>query len=353
MLPEAKHGDLALSRGLTATQQEKSYGRGKQQRPPESGIGASPRRGIGARVCSPRGFTWGRAVQEFPRSWLLDCGRVAHMRSEGIRWRWARPAEASPPSRPPGLEHGPVATPGGVAPALYPPAPAPDALSPRLNATRRGFSSRPDPCAVSGLDTPGSTVLQPPPTPFARLPASAIRLACGWTELRPALRMAVTCRKCASALAGVVPAHLPPTLARLFLEHCLPRALEAVTADRLPLPLSAFWSDLRDSASRAAAHSAGRAALATAIAARATTRSLSRPRPLQLWAVAHHVAWVLDLRRLRFRNLKSLGRWLVRAGLLTVSRRRRRGAPHDHHARGDGEWSVVTVHRAHPLARLP
>lgn len=256
----------------------------------------------------------GRVVAEEEYCWRLADGRAVFKAAEGRRWHWggrgssAAASESSVPCSP------------AVAAAAPPVVAA---------AARAGWVAAELPTMLG-------------------LPEPTVHGLCEWLPLSAATRALAACRQLAAALMPRVPLALPPPQADAFLEFCLLEVLVAFDDDRLPLPISAVWGEMRAAARRAASSPAARGHLEALVfralgpACRAQQERFLNER------CPHHIAWSPDVGSSGFRTVERMFKHFAEARLIEVFHQRwHKRIHHSPNTRTCTEWLMTRVNRNH------
>lgn len=277
-------------------------------------------RGWGFAVAEER-HCWrlGRAGPEVAASLLAEerkrYGRVAHKALQGRTWRWAAQG-------------------AGACAAL-----ATCGESDSAGDCDDGAERPPPRIAVVGSGGRSDGI-----------PEMVIVQACDWLSLVPALRAMQSCRDWAAALGSRVPLVLPPPQADALLQFCLLEVLAAFDDDRLPLPLSAVYSEMRAAARRCAASAAGRTRLEAAVFRMLGEGSRAQQEQLLKECRPQHISWGCDLRSSGFRTLERLAKHFGAEKLIDILHQCwRQRIHHSLNTRTCKEWVLRKVNRAHPL----
>lgn len=188
----------------------------------------------------------------------------------------------------------------------------------------------------------------------SRAPAVEIAVGGAFAGLAlPTVVLAARACRCWRGLAGRAQIELPPPQVDAALQFCLLEVLCSFDDSRLPLPLSAVYSDMCLVARKASSCAASCARLESS-----ALRLLGpkwRREQLQLLQDCrpHHVAWwraCSDLRRSGFKTLEKMGRHFDAEQLIEVSVQRwQKRIHHSFNTRSCREWALTMVHRQHPL----
>lgn len=292
-------------------------GRGHGQSPGRIRLPTCPPTGLGAEIAKLNGRTMGKVVAEDRRSWHLGDGNAVRKAAEGRKWRW-------------------VAT---LADATTDDCPTDEGRSP----SRRGRSSAASSSEMACL---------PPAAGQLAFPDWAIVAVSNWLQLAPALRLTMACRTWAGLLEGHVPLPLPAPQMDELLMFCLLEVLVRFDDERLPLPMSAVYGEMRMAARRATLSSHVRERLESMLAS-------ERP---------HHNCWEADLKQSTFKTLDRFAKKFdgyrsdarhtedpveqMRQGkrlVETVRQRWRKQIHHTPNTRTCIELMLTRVNRSHPL----
>lgn len=259
--------------------------------------------GVGHAIVGADAKPWGRVIAEEPSCWRLADGRCAKKSNEGRKWRWCQRGGAGGPPSP------------GVAPA-------------------RGADD------VSTSADVGNVTF----------PELALRAVCDWLVLGDALPLLAVCREWASLLVGRLPLLLPPPQLDAFLQFCLLEVLMDFDDDRLPLPMSAVYGEMRTVARRAIANPVARGHLEISILRPLGQKCSSQQRELLMEGRPQHVHWEAELKNSGFKTLERLSKHFHAARLIeTFHQRWRKRVHHSHNSRSCAEWLLTKVNRGHPL----
>lgn len=323
--------------------------------------------GPGGAVLGPGGQVLGLAVAEERRGWRLADGRVVRKSAEGKKWRWAAkdtedpsgnmaadsettlPSQSTGPS--PVSSQDSRASPSPAASPLLLPEPSLPLQAAALSGEDKPefFELEPDewpedaqPLAAAGR-APGAAARS------ERHPDTAILGTCDWLPLQAALCAKASCRDWARALQGRLPLALPPPQADALLRFCLLEVLVCFDDDRLPLPMSAVYSEMRTAARRAVADRAVRAHLEESVLRPLGTACKAQQEEFLRQRRPHHTAWSAELKGSGFKTLKRLGEHFAGERLVEVFRQRwRKRIHHSPNIRTCQEWLLTKVNRQHP-----
>jgi len=250
--------------------------------------------GIGAEIVGADGKPWGTVVAEERHCWRLARGRTAKKAMEGRKWHWAalRPEAAPQPAR------RPVRSEGGEWPEVL----------------------------VLGT--------------------------CDWLPLESALCAMRTCKDWAAALTDHVPLTLPPPQADALLQFCLLEVLVRFDDDRLPLPISALYSEMRLAERRVATSSVTRRRVEESIFRTLGPAFKSQQEQFLRRRRPHHVAWSAELKNSGFRTLERLAKHfgVGQDRLIEIFHQRwQKQIHHTPNTRTCWEWVLTKVNRQHPL----
>jgi len=323
---------------------------------------------VGGEIESIDGRPMGCVVGEDKRSWFLADGRSARKAAEGQKWRWAVDCEAEAPSPPTATcTGGPASDSETTLPSQSPepspissqgswPWPSPVAsplLLPTPSVPLPGLSELEEVASEAPLRLPPGVAAAGPCEGRGhdgRLAECTVLGACDRLPLRAVLRALPVCRDWAAALVGYAPLALPPPQADALLQFCLLEVLIAFDDARLPLPMSAVYSEMRAAARRACASPAVRAHLEDSIFRRLGAACKSQQEQFLREGRPHHVAWSADFKGSGFRTLERLAKHFDSERLIEVFHQRwHKRIHHSFNTRTCMEWLLTKVNRRHPL----
>lgn len=256
----------------------------------------SATKGVGGEIVAVDGKAWGLVVAEENNYWRLVDGRLAKKNSEGRKWRWS--------SEVPG----------------------------RIAAVALGAATLEPLLAGGGL------------------PDHVLKNVSDWLPLRAALRLTMSCRAWAAALVGHLPAVLLPRQVDELLQFCLLEVLVVFDDDRLPLPISAVYGEMRAAARRAVAEPKTRAHLEAYIFRESGRTSKSPQQQPLKESRPHHIFWEAEIKSSGFRTLEKFGKHFGEAKLIETFRQRfHKRIHHSPNTRTCMEWLLTKVNRRHPL----
>mmetsp|Transcript_108216 Transcript_108216/g.304939 ORF Transcript_108216/g.304939 Transcript_108216/m.304939 type:complete len:500 (-) Transcript_108216:45-1544(-) len=290
-----------------------SFPPGKQQQQLVASPGAiRAAKGIGEEIVGLDGRSWGRAEAEERTCWRLQGGRIVKKSAEGRKWRWLSYADV--------VDSSPSGTDGDVL--------AEDAS---LCARDVGVAIDEDfPETVGNLDF--------------------LIGASDWLPLRAVLNACAVSKDWSAALEGHAPLLLPPPQASKYLEFCLLHVLVKFNDNRLPLPMSAVYSEMRAVGRRAAANPTIRAHLEKVICCPHGPACKTQQEQFLLKQRPHHVAWSAEVKSSTFKNLERFAKHYDGERLIEVFNQRwHKRIHHSPNTRTCTEWLLVNVHRKHPL----
>lgn len=337
-------GDAASSRGSGGG---RGASRPRAHTLPVGGVSGENEPGVGADIVDMRGRLLGRVTLEEKRGWRLSDGRIAKRTAEGRRWRWSLPPTQVALGLAVAAEES--SDDDSVAPTVSV-APTPSssvAMSPLMLV-------QDDVAGINAFALPGPALPLQPEDDYADygLPEHELLLVCDWLPLRDALRLASTCRSWTGSLTGHIPLMLPPPQVDALLQFCLLEVLAVFDDDRLPLPISAVYSEMRAVARRVASDPRALAHLEASVcrdlgpASKAQQRCFLREglgRP-------HHVRWQAEIKISGFRTLERFAKHFSNERLIkTVLEHWHKRIHHSPNVRKCNEWILAFVHRGHPL----
>ncbi|CAJ1345807.1 unnamed protein product [Effrenium voratum] len=254
---------------------------------------------LGVIIRGMGGASWGRAVAEEPSCWHLDTGHMAKKCAENLLWRWD------------------------------------DALELELE--------------LAGLPDDEAASL------WEGLPQAMLLHCCGYLSLRSALPVAATCRRYTEHLAKAVPVELPPPQVDALLEFCLLQVLLGFDEERLPLPVTAIYAEMRGAAKRAVVNAEARLRLESTVL-QAVGRSCKAQQKDLLDGFAdgrshpHHVSWMPDVKSSCHRSLERMAKHFHSTNLIEVTKQRwHKRIHHSPNTRTCTELLLIGVNRTHPL----
>lgn len=250
-------------------------------------------RGIGGEIVGMDGIVLGQVVGKDKLHWRLDDGTKLKKATEGRRWRWV------------------------------------------VKAPSMSTSS------------PTTAALQE--EAFPEFVASA---ASEWLPLQAARRTALTCRGMSKLFSGCVPLSLPQPQADAFLQFCLLEVLVTLEEERLPLPMSAIYHEMRAAARRAASNPAVLRHLENLIF-KPLGRASRQQDDFLKSRCPHHIAWSLvELKDTSFRTLEKMAKYFDGERLIRVFHQRwRKRIHHSPNTRTCWEWLLTNVKRDHVFFR--
>ncbi|CAE7864303.1 unnamed protein product, partial [Symbiodinium microadriaticum] len=223
---------------------------------------------IGSAIAGVGGASWGRVLAEDAKSWLLDSGRRAKKASENVQWRWE------------------------------------DAVSTQDGTT--GSWTLPPAVEFEAVEVE-------PSSEWDDYPQAMLINSCSFLSLKSATASLSACKRWAQALRGRFPVELPPPQVDKLLQFCLLQVLLVFDETRLPLPITAVYSEMRSAGRRATAEPAARSRLESMVLQPAGPSyraqqsdflgSFSDGRRQR-----HHVCWLPDVKSSGFKSLDKMAR---------------------------------------------
>lgn len=292
--------------GLELAQKKKSKGNAGHRRSMSKPHKISTVDRIGFYVQGPQGHKWGKVDAEDERFWHLDSGHSVKKSGEGRHWRWAPP---------------PLGEESAVAEAF--------ALKPKAKD--------------------GSC--------WERFPALLIIGSLDWLPLKPAIACLAVSRHWNAALLGRLPLVLPEPQVDALLQFCLLQVLVDFDDNRLPLPISAVYGEMRMAARALMSNvEARKRCEATVLQPLGRSCRTQQDRLLQMLRLGgnrpYHIAWTADVRRSSFDSLQKLAKHFHKTGLIEVVQQRWRKDGHTNpNTRTCQELMLTSVSRSHNLFR--
>lgn len=251
--------------------------------------------GIGAEIVGIDGSVWGRVVSEERKCWRLVDGRVARKVAHGKKWIWTAAAKA------------PIA-----------------------------------PCVRLEQEASNDKGIL--------WPENVITSVCDWLPLQAALCIKATAKDWATVLTGHIPLVLPPPQTDALLCFCLLEVLVNFDEDRLPLPVSAVYSEMRSAARRAIANEVSRARLEELILRKLGPACKSQQEKFLQQRRPHHICWDAQLRNSGFKSLQGFARHFASQRLIGILNQRwQKRIHHSPNLMTCQEWLLTKVNRQHPL----
>lgn len=266
--------------------------------PGRSRLLSGPLAGIGAEIEKLNGHFLGTVVAEDRRSWHLDDGKAVRKATQGQKWRWI----------------------AGLSDATTTDDAASTSRSPstRQSSVRARIANE-----VAELEVHECI-----------LPDWAIVSVTKWLPLGPAMRLQMACRTWAALLNGHIPILLLPPQTDALLAFCLLEVLLCFDDQRLPLPMSAVYGEMRVAARRSSMEPRARKYLEP---------FLGSERP-------HHICWEVDIKQSHFKTLDRLAKHFDGKRLIETCRKRwRQQIHHSPNYRTCTELLLTRVNRSHPL----
>jgi len=254
--------------------------------------------GIGAEIVGMDGLVWGRVVAEERKCWRLADGRVARASkaTHGKKWMWAVVADEA------------------------------------LNVS----------CVRPEQEASNEKGIV--------WPENVITAVCDWLPLPAALCTKGTAKDWATALTGHLPLVLPPPQTDAFLCFCLLEVLVNFDEDRLPLPVSAVYSEMRSAARRAITNEAYRARLEELILRKLGPACKSQQEKFLQQRRPHHICWDAQLKNSGFKSLQGFARHFASRRLIgIINQRWQKRIHHSPNLMTCQEWLLTKVNRQHPL----
>jgi hypothetical protein len=131
---------------------------------------------------------------------------------------------------------------------------------------------------------------------------------CSYLPLKWALQALMTCRSWSSILHSHLPLVLPPPQGDALLQLCLMEVLLHFDEDRLPLPLSALYSEMIVAGRRLAASPRGCQRLESLICRSLGPACKAQQQRFLQDILPHHVAWSPDVKTSGFKSLERMGK---------------------------------------------
>lgn len=255
--------------------------------PQTDGKRSAGARSVGAEIVGLNGESWGVVIAEDRHRWFLADGRIARRSNEGHRWRWASDALASP----------------------------------LLVCQERVECSEEDGMISLALPLIGS-----------------------WLPLSALFRAAASCSSWATVFMENAPLKLSPKQVDAVLQFSLLEVLVSFDDARLPLPMSAVYSEMRSVIKRLASTSTGRSCLEESVRAQADCdKEPSSDCP-------HHIDWMPEIKGCSFKSLEHFARHYDGLRLIEVFKQRwRKQIHHSPNTRTCIELLLTNVNRQQPL----
>mmetsp|Transcript_37179 Transcript_37179/g.105757 ORF Transcript_37179/g.105757 Transcript_37179/m.105757 type:complete len:523 (-) Transcript_37179:52-1620(-) len=287
-------------------------------RTPKAADSAVECAGVGSDIMSVDGKLWGLVVAEEPTCWRLADGRMAKKSNVGRRWRWAKSVgEGS-------LRAGDLQGRDGDA--------CSEASEADLSKSLGGVTEGPLGAAA-----------------HLGLHEAFLTGVCDFLPLDAALRLTMTCRTWGVALVGHVPLMLPPPQVDALLRFCLLEVLVCFDEGRLPLPISALYSEMRAVGRRAVADPKTRVHLEDSILREQGPACKTQQAELLRKGRPHHVHWQVEIKSSGFKSLERLARHFSGSQLIQAYQQRwHKRIHHSPNTRTCMEWLLTRINRSHP-----
>lgn len=181
-----------------------------------------------------------------------------------------------------------------------------------------------------------------------------------WLPFKPAIACLAACRHWNAALSGRLPLILPKPQVDALLLFCLLQTLVEFDENRLPLPISAIYGEMRMAArslmSNVKARKRCEETVLQPFGRSCRTQQERLLNMLCLGGRPYHVAWRADVRRSSFDSLRKLPKHFHESGLIEVVQHRWRkqekdGSHHSPNTRTHQELMLTSVNRNHNLFR--
>lgn len=301
--------------------------------------------GVGAEICSPSLRVLGKVVAEERRGWRLDSGKIMHANAEGRRWRWAAL---------------PAGTTSAEAQRLLVASPASDScngtdcsLSPLLLPQAAPmYAAAAD--AQEGYELDVREV-EPVRGGVARVGAddllnSDLSGICDALSLPEGLALLCACKATCQALSRHLPIEPPPPQLDWFLQYCLLEVLLRFDDSRLPLPMSALYSDMRHAAKRVLACSTCLSRIYQGTMRVVSPACKSKQEHFLRQNRPHHVQWAPNMKSSGFRTLERFSRHFCGERLIeTHNKKWRKTIHHSPNVRTCEELLLTRINKEHPL----